>query len=62
MEISSYVDAESSDDDVYCDSVNPDEVCSLLINYFPLLLYYVFYFCSVPFSYYLVKNSGSKHS
>ena len=27
-QISSYIDAESSDDDVYCDSFNPDEVCS----------------------------------
>ena len=26
MEMSSYIDAESSDDDVYCDSINPDEV------------------------------------
>ena len=25
-EISSYIDAESSDDDVYCDSINPDQV------------------------------------
>ena len=27
-QISSYIDAESSDDDVYCDSFNPDEVHS----------------------------------
>eukprot|EP00795_Rhopilema_esculentum_P014174 gene14174-5179_t len=32
MQISSYVDAESSDDDVYCDSVNPDEVTTSTVS------------------------------
>ena len=34
MQVSSYIDAESSDDDdLYCDSINPDQVCenSMLI-------------------------------
>lgn len=26
MQVSSYENAESSDDDIYCDSYNPDEV------------------------------------